>query len=102
MSYQDECKRRCELCAAEEVFLSPGYHLTRKPDPIRCTAPTKAEYIRELEAKLAAAEAVISASRCIKHWHDTNDGGIIVSGQHVVQLWDALEKFDAALKDSAK
>lgn len=45
----------------------------------------------------AEALAVIEAARCIKHWHDAHNGGMIVSGEHVHALWDALDKYDAAL-----
>ena len=41
--------------------------------------------------------AVIDAARCIRHWHDTHDGGMIVSGEHVRKLWDALDRYDRAL-----
>src|SRR6267142_619258 len=37
---------------------------------------------------------VIEASRCIKHWHDhifaNGDEGMVVSGEHVRKLWQAL------------
>lgn len=44
----------------------------------------------------AAQEMVISAARCIKHWHDTYNGGMVVSGEHVRALWRALNDYDAA------
>lgn len=44
-------------------------------------------HITELEADRAR---LISAASCIHHWHDTNDGGMIVSGEKVRALWDVL------------
>lgn len=38
---------------------------------------------------------VARAAQCIKHWHDTANGGMIVSGRHVVALWDALARLEA-------
>ena len=51
-----------------------------------------------LESQLAEARNVIEAARCIRHWHDTgrNGEGMIVSAEKVRELWNALEKFDAA------
>ena len=43
---------------------------------------------------LHSALAVIAAARCIMHWHDRENGGMVVSAEHVYKLWDALHKFD--------
>jgi len=44
--------------------------------------------VRELEKVLAAA-------RCIRHWHDRENGGMVVSGTHVRALWGAIADYDA-------
>lgn len=51
----------------------------------------------DAKAELARTREVVDAARCIRHWHDTHNGGMIVSGSHVFALWDALDKYDAAL-----
>ncbi len=50
--------------------------------------------------RLDLAEAVIAAARCIKHWHDTHNEGMIVSAKHVFALWEALKLYDAAISQS--
>ena len=49
-----------------------------------------------LRAELAACSAVIEAARCIRHWHDAPNEGMVVSGSHVRELWKALNNYDAA------
>jgi hypothetical protein len=34
--------------------------------------------------------AVAEAAQCIRHWHDTDNDGMVVSGEHVRLLWVAL------------
>lgn len=48
-------------------------------------------------AALAPMRAVVDAARCIRHWHNTNYNpktgeteGMVVSAQHVRELWSAL------------
>ena len=38
---------------------------------------------------------VFDKASCIQHWHNTgkNDEGMVVSSQHVHELWDVLEKY---------
>jgi hypothetical protein len=43
----------------------------------------------------AEIEALVRAAKCIRHWHDSSNDGMIVSAEHVRNLWDAL----AALED---
>lgn len=43
------------------------------------------------------ALSVIEAARCIRHWHDREPDGMVVSAEHVRALWSALERYDAAL-----
>ncbi|MBA1445851.1 MAG: hypothetical protein M3H12_18680 [Chromatiales bacterium] len=50
-----------------------------------------ADYLGGSEAKmLYDAAKVVDASRCIRHWHDSGDDGMVVSTEHVQLLWDAL------------
>jgi len=37
---------------------------------------------------------VADAARCIRHWHDRENGGMVVSGEHVRALWQALHDLD--------
>ncbi len=57
-------------------------------------ANTAENRLARAEAALAEAKLVIDAARGIRHWHDTANGGMIVSGEHVMALWDAVEKYD--------
>lgn len=52
--------------------------------------------LESLRAELAACSAVIEAARCIRHWHDAPNEGMVVSGSHVRELWKALNNYDAA------
>ena len=57
---------------------------------------------REIEAMTAKREieamrAVIDAARCIRHWHDASNDGMVVSGEHVRALWQALADYDEIL-----
>ena len=38
---------------------------------------------------------VIAAARCIRHWHDREPDGMVVSAEHVRKLWDALHTLEA-------
>ena len=51
-----------------------------------------------LRAELAECSAVIEAARCMRHWHDAPNEGMVVSGSHVRELWKALNNYDAARK----
>lgn len=43
------------------------------------------------EAKmLHDAAKVVTAARCIRHWHDSGSDGMVVSAEHVRALWEAL------------
>lgn len=57
-----------------------------------------ADEITRLRAELAECSAVIEAARCIRHWHDAPNEGMVVSGSHVRELWKALNNYDAARK----
>lgn len=52
---------------------------------------------RELERELATLRAdvkpLFEAARCIRHWHDTEPDGMVVSREKVFLLWDALKEF---------
>lgn len=47
------------------------------------------------------ALAVIEAARCIRHWHDSGNDGMVVSKSHAFALWDALRAYDEAQKQPA-
>lgn len=44
-----------------------------------------------------ALEQLIAAAHKVKHWYDTFDGGMIVSGESVFELWDARDKTEKVL-----
>jgi hypothetical protein len=46
-------------------------------------------------AELHKMEAVIEAAKCIRHWHDREPDGMIVSAEHVRKLWSALHDLEA-------
>ena len=50
-----------------------------------------------LAAFIDRAERIEDAAKCIRHWHDTADGGMIVSGEHVRKLWEALSSPNAEI-----
>jgi hypothetical protein len=52
----------------------------------------------EVAAQVEAAAPVIEAARCIKHWHDREPDGMVVSAEHVRALWDVLDQYDAAIR----
>lgn len=43
--------------------------------------------------------AVAEAAQCIRHWHDQEPDGVVVSREHVFLLWAALEPLT---KDAGK
>lgn len=45
-------------------------------------------------AELQKMEAVIEAAKCIRHWHDRDGGGMVVSAEHVRKLWAALHDLE--------
>ena len=55
-----------------------------------------------LQARLDEAEKVITAARCVRHWHDSGGEGMVVSGEHVRFLWAALNDYDAFLAAQRK
>lgn len=49
------------------------------------------DYLDGSNAKmLYDAAAVVAAARCIRHWHDSGDDGMVASADHIHQLWDTL------------
>jgi len=61
---------RCEHCAAGVPLIRDGFHYVNPWSvnaEIKCTAPTEAEYIAELEEKLAAAEETIACKESFLH-----------------------------------
>lgn len=61
-----------------------------------CRKTARCAEMADLRAELAACSAVIEAARCIRHWHDAPNEGMVVSGSHVRELWKALNNYDAA------
>jgi len=51
--------------------------------------------IPEIKEKLEKIDKVIDAARCIRHWHDSEPDGMVVSAEHVRLLWAALAEYDA-------
>lgn len=88
MPYSDVRKERCEWCrkgsepytvgglSARELF--HGLHFGRFAQNYRCTAPTKNDYIVELEAEKAARLVQLETqlrinSAAIREWRDANE-----------------------------
>lgn len=46
-------------------------------------------------AELVKMQAVVNAAQCIHHWHDRDNGGMVVSAEHVQNLWAALHDLEA-------
>ena len=46
-------------------------------------------------AELQKMESVIEAAKRIRHWHDLEPDGMIVSAEHVRKLWAALHDLEA-------
>lgn len=40
---------------------------------------------------------VIEAARCIRHWHDREPDGMVVSKSHVFALWESLGELDSGM-----
>ena len=64
MSYENECRERCQLCAAgvpldadRQLHIEPWMQPESWPS---CTAPTRDQYIAELEAKNAELQADVT------------------------------------------
>ena len=98
-----EGKRRRVGVAYHAVFGLPVVEMQRK------------YYLGYAEAKRVAEEAVkrqmalLEASRCIRHWHDTSYNpetgeteGMIVSAQSVRNLWEARSALDAEVWPNVK
>jgi hypothetical protein len=54
------------------------------------------------DAELQKMEAVIEAAKCIRHWHDRDPDGMIVSAEHVRKLWAALHDLEANAKGDSQ
>lgn len=37
---------------------------------------------------------LVRAAECIRHWHDSGKDGMVVSAEHVRNLWEALAKLN--------
>ncbi len=48
-----------------------------------------------MNGELSALRAVADAARRIRHWHDSDNAGMVVSGESVRALWSALDALDA-------
>lgn len=48
----------------------------------------------ELVERCRRMSAVIDAARCIRHWHDREPDGMVVSKSHVFALWQTLNELD--------
>lgn len=71
--------------------------------PLTDAASNSADPINNLRVLCARLERegnrmklVVDAARCIRHWHDRENGGMVVSGEHVMALWQALHDLDEA------
>lgn len=57
--------------------------------------PSPSDGLDGYNALLADYRKLRNAAEHIRHWHDTNDDGMIVSGSHVRELWKALAETKA-------
>lgn len=48
----------------------------------------------ELVERCRRMSDVIDAARCIRHWHDREPDGMVVSKSHVFALWQTLNELD--------
>ena len=55
----------------------------------------------ELVAHCRRMSAVVAAARCIRHWHDREPDGMVVSKSHVLALWETLNTLDKPNESSA-
>lgn len=53
----------------------------------------------ELVERCRRMSAVIDAARCIRHWHDREPDGMVVSKSHVFALWQTLNELDKPKSD---
>lgn len=58
--------------------------------------PAYAEETYALAEEVRDLREVLKAARCIRHWHDSDNDGMVVSGEHVRNLWGVLAKYDEA------
>lgn len=62
-------------------------------------AQRRAEYWKaehhSANTEIERLQRVVEAARCIRHWHDSDNDGMVVSGEHVRVLWQALHDLDS-------
>ena len=75
-----------------------------EPDTLE-NAQRRAEYWkaehRAANSEIERLQKVVEAARCICHWHDSANGGMVVSGEHVRALWQALHDLSKAAPEVA-
>lgn len=54
--------------------------------------------VKRLRAENERLRAVVEAAKCIRHWHDREPDGMVVSAEHVRLLWVALAALDQERK----
>jgi hypothetical protein len=93
---------KCGATAVSPCNRAPCFRGERDPGRVYNEAEVAA-LVAEARAKaLEEAAPVIEAARCIRHWHDREPDGMVVSAEHVRALWAALDQYDAirALKEA--
>jgi hypothetical protein len=55
--------------------------------------------VTKLERERDAMKQVVDAARCIRHWHDREPDGMVVSADKVRSLWTALHNLDSVKSD---
>lgn len=70
----------------------------------RFAKESRAESAHDAELARLRAEnerlmAVVEAAKCIRHWHDREPDGMVVSAEHVRLLWVALAALDQERKE---
>ena len=99
---REAAEQRDALVAENEVLRSAGQKLF---DACANASDPSWPFPREMQDWKMASEstpnerasrmlAVVDAARCIRHWHDAHDGGMIVSGEHVRKLWETISTLD--------
>ena len=91
------------LGAAQALDADVTYHFNPSPQLMDeealsallpdCMMPDGAdpcEGYKKLMEERDALRNVAEAAKCIRHWHDAPNDGMVVSGEHVRKLWEAI------------
>lgn len=90
---------RSAQCLADIIRAAVASELDRREAPAG-SPPT----LEALQHELRTLREVLTAARCIRHWHDTLPNaetgeceGMVVSAEHVRAMWSRIGEHDAAM-----